>query len=75
MEKALRLRPGQENLTSAQAAALERFCDERIEEFLSITPVDEPAVEEHLAHAYSAAGLPPPAEVYWLDGPLELVAA
>jgi hypothetical protein len=75
MEEALRLRPRQENLTSAQAAALERFCDERIEEFLSIAPVDEPAVEEHLAQAYLSAGLSPPAEVYWLDGPLELVAA
>jgi hypothetical protein len=75
MEEALRLRRGQQNLTAAQAAALERFCDERIAEFLSITPVDEPAVEEHLAEAYLSAGLPPPTEVYWLDGPLELVAA
>jgi hypothetical protein len=70
-----RLRLGQENLTPVQATALERFCDERIEEFLSTAPVDEPAVEARLAHAYTAAGLPPPAEVYWLNGPLELVAA
>jgi len=75
MDEALRLRPGQENLTPVQAAALEHFCDERIEEFLSTGPVDESAVEERLAQAYAAAGLPPPAEVYWLNGPLELVAA
>jgi len=75
MDEALRLQAGQQDLTPAQAAALERFCDERIEEFLSIAPVDEPAVEERLAQAYLSAGLPPPAEVYWLDGPLELVAA
>jgi hypothetical protein len=75
MDEALRLRPGQENLTPMQAAELERFCDERIADCLSTAPVDEPAVEAHLAHAYTAAGLPPPAEVYWLNGPLELVAA
>src|SRR5262249_3262104 len=75
MGEALRLRPGQEDLTPVQAAELERFCDERIEGFLSTAAVDEPAVEGRLAHAYTAAGLPPPAEVYWLKGPLELVAA
>jgi hypothetical protein len=37
--------------------------------------VDESAIEARLAQAYTAAGLPPPAEVYWLNGPLELVAA
>ena len=60
MDEALRLRPGQEDLTPVQAAELERFCDERIEGFLSTAAVDEPAVEERLVHAYTAAGLPPP---------------
>jgi hypothetical protein len=75
MDEALRLHPGQENLTPVQAAALERFCDERIEKVFSTAPVDEPAVEARLAQAYTTAGLPPPAEIYWLNGPLELVAA
>jgi hypothetical protein len=75
MDEALWLCPGQENLTPVRAAELERFCDERIAGFLSTAAVDEPAVEARLAHAYTAAGLPPPAEGYWLNGPLELVAA
>jgi hypothetical protein len=75
MDESLHLRPGQAALTAAQIAEAERFADARIREQLSTEPVDEPAAEALLAEAYAAAGLPPPEQVYWLDGPLHLVAA
>lgn len=74
-DEALRLQPGQRELTSEQQAEAARFVTERIQTQLSTDPVNEPAVEALLAQAYVAAGLAPPTDIFWLDGPLELVAA
>jgi hypothetical protein len=71
----LRLQAGQRELTAEQQAEAAHFVNGRIQEQLSTEPADESAAEAALAQAYHVAGLTPPATVFWLDGPLELVAA
>jgi hypothetical protein len=74
IDKALQLRLGQQELTTAQQKAARQFVEERVQAHLSTTAEDEPAAEALLAQAYTAAGLEPPYHFHWLDGPLELVA-
>jgi hypothetical protein len=73
-DKALRLRLGQQELTTAQKVAARQFVEERIQAQLATTAVDEPAAEALLVQAYEAAGFASPHHIHWLDGPLELVA-
>lgn len=74
MDSDLRLHPGQEKLTPAQEPEARRFAQERIEAQLSTAPVDEPETEQLLRQAYVVAGLPPPRQIGWIDGPLHFVA-
>jgi hypothetical protein len=75
IDPALRLRRGQEDLTSAQEVEAKRFAQERIRAQLSTESADEVEAERFLRQAYAAAGLPPPAHTHWVDGPLQLVEA
>lgn len=75
MNPALRLQPDQEHLTPAQQAEAWRFADKFSSRQLSTEPVDEREAEAWLCQAYVVAGLAPPARIYWLDGPLQMVAA
>jgi hypothetical protein len=75
MNEALRIRAGQRELTPDQQAEARRFAQERIRTQLSTDAVDEPAVEAFLASAYVMARLRPPTNIFWLNGPLQLVAA
>src|SRR5262249_3192122 len=75
------LSPDQQPLTPAQQAEAERFTEERIRAQLATEPVGELETardvweaERLLREAYMAAGLPPPQEIAWLDGPLQLIA-
>ena len=74
MDSALLLHPGQQGLTLAQEAEAARFARAYIQTQLSTKPVNEPEAEAFLCQAYEVAGLPPPAHVYWVDGPLEVLA-
>ena len=73
--KALQWRPGQQHLTPEQEEQAKRFAQAYCQDQLSLEPVDEQEVEACLRQAYEAAGLAPPQRIYWLDGPLQLVAA
>ncbi len=75
IDPALRLQPGQQELTPAQVAEAKRFAAERIRAQLSTDPIDEREAEALLAQAYAAAELPPPRRIHWVDGPLELMTA
>ncbi|HLW03499.1 MAG TPA: hypothetical protein VKT82_32940 [Ktedonobacterales bacterium] len=70
---ALRLHPGQQELTPEQEAEARRFANERIQAQLSTEPIDEQEVEAWLLQAYQVAGLESPSAILWLDGPLNLV--
>jgi hypothetical protein len=74
MDPALRLQPGQQDLTPAQEAETRRFVEACTQRQLSTEPVDEPEAEAWLRQAYEVAGLAAPQHIYWLDGPLQLVA-
>ena len=74
MDPALRLHPGQQELTRAQEAEAERFSEASIREQLSTEPVDEQEAETFLQQAYAVAGLSSPARVLWMDGPLPFLA-
>jgi hypothetical protein len=74
MEPALQLLPGQERLTPEQEAEAQRFAHERIESQFATERVDEPKVERLVRRAYTVAGFPPPQQIMWVDGPLELQA-
>jgi hypothetical protein len=74
ISNSLRLQPGQQRLTPEQEAEAMRFATEQIEAQLSTGPVVESEAEEWLRHAYQVAGLEPPAQILWLDGPLHLVS-
>jgi hypothetical protein len=74
MDPTLRLQPGQEALTPAQEAEARRFADECIRTQLSTEPVDEPEAEALLRQAYAVAGLEPPKQIIWLNGPLQFGA-
>jgi hypothetical protein len=73
-DTALRLYPGQQELTPAQQAEASHFAEACIQTQLSTDPVDEVAAEAFLRQAYAAVKLAPPRHIHWLDGPLELVA-
>ena len=73
LDPILRLHPGQEALTPAQEAEAQRFADECIRTQLSTDPVDEPQTVALLRQAYQVAGLEPPKQIIWLDGPLQFV--
>ena len=73
MDPALHLHPGQAHLTRAQEAEVKRFALERLAAQLSMEPVDEAQAEAWLRDAYRVAGLAPPNEIIWLDGPVALV--
>lgn len=75
IDQALRLQPGQQELTSVQVAEAKRFAAERIRAQLSTEVIDEGEAEALLAQAYAAAELPPPRRIHWVDGPLELMTA
>jgi hypothetical protein len=70
----LRIQPGQKALTPEQEAEARRFAEACIQAHLSTEPVDEPEAEALLRQAYAVVGLVPPQHIYWLDGPLQLVA-
>ena len=69
----LRIQPGQEALTPEQEAEARRFAQERVHAQLSTEPVNEAVAETFLRQAYRAAGLETPAQIRWLDGPMQLV--
>lgn len=71
----LQLKPGQTELTPEQQAEAQRFAAERAQVHLSTEPVDEQLVERWVCQAYELAKVPPPTQIQWLDGPLQLVAA
>src|SRR5262245_47570321 len=73
MDPALRLHPGQQALTAVQQAEARRFVEAYIQSQLSTEPVDEQEAEAFLRQAYQVVGLPAPASIRWLDGPLELL--
>jgi hypothetical protein len=71
------LHPDQQALTPAQEAEAWRFVKAYMQRQFSINPVDEEQAEAFLRQAYQVAGLPPPANVHWVNGPrgvLEVVA-
>jgi hypothetical protein len=74
LDPALRLYPGQQELTPAQQAEASRFAEAGIHTQLSTDSVDEVEAETLLRQAYAAVKLAPPRHIHWLDGPLELVA-
>src|ERR1051326_778015 len=71
----LRIRPGQESLSTEQEAEARRFAQARIKAQLSTDPVDEPEAEALLKQAYTVVKLPAPRRIHWVDGPLQLVQA
>ncbi len=73
INEALRLKPGQQELSPEQKAEATRFAAERIRAQLSTEPVNEQEAEDWLRQAYQVAHLAPPRRVIWLDGPLQLV--
>lgn len=74
MERALRLQPGQQELTPTQKVEAKRFAEAYIQTQLSIESVDEAETEAFLRQAYRVAGLAPPQHIQWLDDPLQFVA-
>src|SRR5215831_15941866 len=74
MDPALRLQPGQQELTLAQEAEARRFAEECMQRQLSTDPVDEQEAARLLRQVYALAQLPPPQRIEWLDGPLQLFA-
>jgi hypothetical protein len=74
VDPALRLQPGQQELTPAQEAEARRFAEAYIQTQLSTEPVDEQEAEAFLSQAYEVVKLAPPRHIHWLDGPLQLVA-
>ena len=75
IEYHLKLEPGQTRVTPEQLAEARRFAAARFQRHLSTEPVDEPAVERWVGQAYELAQAPPPKQLCWLDGPLQLVVA
>jgi hypothetical protein len=73
VDPAHRLVAGQEALTPAQEAEMQRFTDACIQTQLSTEPVDERAAEALVERAYVLAGLDAPGGIEWLDGPRQLV--
>lgn len=73
MDPALYVHPGQTHLTREQGAEVKRFAEVRLAAQLSMEPVDEAQAEAWLRDAYRVAGLAPPNEIIWLDGPVALV--
>ena len=74
LDPALRLHPGQQELTLAQEDEVRRFAKAYIQAQLSTEPVDEREAEALLRQSYAVAGLPPPACIHWVNGPLEVLA-
>jgi len=74
MDSALRLQPGQLELTPEQEAYAQQFIEARMVAMLSCASVDEAEVEAYLHAAYGVAGLEPP-QVRWFDSPPAFVAA
>jgi hypothetical protein len=70
----LRLQPSQKALTPEQEAEAKWFAAERIQVQLATAPVDEPETEWFLSQAYQQAKQDPPRDIFWLSGPLQLVA-
>jgi uncharacterized protein DUF6745 len=73
LDPALRLVAGQEALTPAQEAEVQRFTDAYIQTQLSTEPVDEHVAQALVERAYALAGLAAPGQIEWLDGPRRLV--
>src|SRR5215472_10279025 len=73
MDERLKIQPGQQELTPEQEIEAERFATEWIETQLSTEPVNEAEVEAWLRQTYQVAGLAPPSQICWLDGPLPFV--
>jgi hypothetical protein len=73
LDPTLRLLAGQETLTPAQEAELQRFTDAYIQTQLSTEPVDEQVAQALVERAYSLARLDAPGQIEWLDGPRQLV--
>ena len=78
MKRKRKARQQQPTLTPEQQAAAktaaDRFDATCIQAYLSTEPVDEQAAEAYLRQAYERAGQAAPQQVYWLDGPCQLVA-
>jgi hypothetical protein len=73
MDPALRLQPGQQNLTSAQKSAAKRFAEAYIQAQHSTGSVEEQEAEALLRQAYTVAGVAPPQAIHWLDSPAQFV--
>jgi hypothetical protein len=77
MEPLPHLFPGQRTLYRAQRNEARRFAQERIDAHLSTGTIeagDERKAEQRLQQAYLVAGVPPPRQIHWVNGPLELLA-
>jgi hypothetical protein len=73
LQPALTIQPGQQTLTLEQKAEVKRFALARIQNQLAIEPVDEQEAEAFLRQIYRVAREEDPAQVLWLDSPLQLV--
>lgn len=72
MDPALRLQPGQQELTPAQEAEARRFAAERMQAQLSTEPVDEQESETLLRRAYRALGRLSSPRISWVERPPHL---
>jgi hypothetical protein len=59
---------------AAAKAAADRFDEACVQAHLSTEPVDEQTADAYLRQAYERAGQAAPQQIYWLDGPRQLVA-
>jgi hypothetical protein len=74
MDPTLWLHPGQTRLTPDQEVEVVRFAEAYIRAQLSTEPANEREAEALLKQAYEVAGLAAPRQIYWLDGPFQLIA-